>query len=126
LRREYLEDETLSRFISAGVLCLWLAATSVVLAEDAEDVAMERRVRSLALGIGKAYACTGKEGQAAFKEEAHHLFDLIIQDVGSDLAYTYATAIGIGSAQPKDKLDCPARLKDWQEIREDYDLKENK
>ncbi len=62
-------------------------------------------------------------GRGLFKEEEHYLFDLIVQDVGSDLGYAYATAIGIGSAQPKEKLDCPARLKDWQEIREDYELK---
>jgi hypothetical protein len=114
------------------VLGLLVAAAGVATAQDAkdpndpQDVSMERKVRKLALRIGNAYACTDEKGRGVFKEEAHHLFDLIIQDVGSDLAYTYATAIGIGSAQPKDKLDCPARLKDWQEIREDYDLKENK
>ena len=119
----------LLRIISAVVLGLVVAATGVATAQDAkdrrdvEDVAMERKVRKLALRIGNAYACTDEKGQGAFKEEAHHLFDLIIQDVGSDLAYTYATGIGIGSAQPKEKLDCPKLLKTWQEIREDYDLK---
>ncbi len=117
------------RIISAVVLGLLVAATGVATAQDLkdprdpQDVAMERKVRKLALRIGNAYACTDEKGQGAFKEEAHHLFDLIVQDVGSDLGYAYATAIGIGSAQPKEKLDCPARLKDWQEIREDYELK---
>jgi hypothetical protein len=90
---------------------------------DAQDVAMERKVRKLALRIGRAYACTDEKGRDEFKGEAHLLFDLIVQDVGSDLGYTYATAIGIGSAQPKEKLDCPKLLKNWQEIREDYQLK---
>ena len=58
-----------------------------------------------------------------WKEEAHHLFDLIVQDVGSDLAYTYATALGIASTRPKEELDCPERLRDWGQIREDYELK---
>ena len=90
---------------------------------DADEVAMERKVRRLGLSIGEAFACTGEKEREVFKEEAHHLFDLIIQDVGSDLAYTYATALGVGSKQPKGELDCPARLKNWNEIREDYELK---
>jgi hypothetical protein len=121
----------LLRIISAAVLGLLVAASGVATAQDAKDprdlkdVSMERKIQNLALRIGNAYACTDEKGRSEFKEEAHYLFDLIVQDVGSDLGYTYATAIGIGSAQPKEKLDCPTRLKDWQEIREDYRLKEN-
>jgi hypothetical protein len=39
------------------------------------------------------------------------------------LGFVYATGIGQGSMVPKEKLDCPKLLKEWQEIREDYDLK---
>jgi hypothetical protein len=92
-------------------------------AQDADDVAMEAKVRGLALRIGQAYACTDKKGRGEFQEEAHFLFDLILQDVGSDLAYTYATAVGIGSTRSKKSLDCPALLKTWDGIREDYELK---
>jgi hypothetical protein len=122
----------LIRTISIGALGLLVAATGVATAQDAqnprdaEDIAMERKVRHLALRIGKAFACTDKKGRDEFKGEAHLLFDLIIQDVGSDIAYTYATGVGIGSAQPKEKLDCPAVLKTWEEIREDYQLKGDK
>ena len=105
------------------MLGLLVTATGVATAQDAEDVAKERKVRSLAVGIGKAYACTAKEGQDTFKEESHHLFDLIVQDVGSDLAFVYATGIGMGSTVPKEKLDCPKMLKQWEEVRDDYDLK---
>ena len=106
-----------------GLLGLWVAAAGVAAARDAEEVAMERRVRHLGLDIGRAYACTDEKGRQSFKEETHLLFDLIVQDVGSDLAYTYATALGVGSKTPKDGLDCPALLKKWEEIREDYELK---
>jgi hypothetical protein len=64
-----------------------------------------------------------RKGNERFKEESHHLFDLIVQDVGSDLGFVYATGIGQGSMVAKEKLDCPALLKEWEEIREDYDLK---
>ena len=119
----------MTRIITAVVLGLCVAAAGVAMAQDAkdprdaEDVAMERRVRHLALDIGKAYACTDEKKREVFKEEAHLLFDLIVQDVGSDLAYTYAINIGKGSTQPKEKLDCPPLLKRWEEIRKDYELK---
>ena len=119
------------RIISAAVLGLVVAATGVATAQDAKDprgveeVAMERRVRKLALRIGNAYVCTDEKAHGVFKEEAHYLFDLIVHEKGSDLGFTYATSLGIGSVQPKEKLDCPALLKDWQEIREDYQLKED-
>ena len=111
------------RAISAVVIGVVVAASTVATARDAEDVAMERKVRHLGISIGEAFACTGEKEREVFKEEAHHLFDLIVQDVGSDLAYTYATALGVGSKTPKDGLDCPALLKKWEEIREDYELK---
>jgi hypothetical protein len=128
-RREDWEDDKLTRIILIGALGLWVAATGVATAQDAkdrrdpEDSAMERRVRHLGLDIGRAYACTEEKGRQLFKEETHLLFDLIVQDVGSDLAFLYATSIGIGSTEPKEKLDCPALLKRWEEIREDYELK---
>ena len=125
------------RTISVGALGLLVAAMGVATAQaaddvklerqvataqSAEDLAMERKVRSLALRIGAAYACTDEKGREEFQDEAHLLFDLILQDVGSDLAYAYATGIGIGSTKSKKKLDCPAVLKTWKEIREDYEL----
>ncbi|MDJ0847476.1 MAG: hypothetical protein QNK04_03740 [Myxococcota bacterium] len=111
------------RAIFAGVIAVALAAPGVAAARDAEDVAMERKVRRLGLSIGEAFACTDTKEREVFKEEAHHLFDLILQDVGTDLGFTYATALGAGSREPKAGLDCPALLKRWEEIREDYELK---
>jgi hypothetical protein len=117
------EGRELIRNILGVMIGVVVAASAVATAGDAEDVAMERKVRRLGVSIGEAFACTGEKERKIFEEEAHHLFDLIVQDVGSDLAYTYATALGVGSKQPKDELDCPARLKNWEEIREDYELK---
>jgi hypothetical protein len=113
----------MNRLISFGVLGLLVAVSGVATAGDAEEVAMERKVRHLALDLGKAYACTDEKGRDEFKGEAHHLFDLIVQDVGSDLAFVYATSIGVGSTHSKEELDCPKLLKRWEEIREDYELK---
>jgi len=106
----------------AVIIGISLAAGTAT-ALDAESVAMERKVRALGTTIGNAYACTEEKAREQFEEEAALLFDLIVQDVGTDLAYIYAIGIGSGSMWPKKKLDCPKRLKDWSEIREDYELK---
>ena len=124
-RREDKEDDVLTRIISALSLGLWVGVASAAAAADldADTAGMERKVRGLGIAIGEAFACMPEKKRDGFKEEAHHLFDLIVQDVGSDLAYTYATAIGIGSTHPKAKIDCTKRLRHWEEIREDYELK---
>jgi hypothetical protein len=111
------------RIISTVALCVWMVAAGVVSAKDVDDKSMEMKVRKLGLAIGNAYACTEKEKRQAFKGESHHLFDLILQDVGSDLAFVYATSLGYGSSLATAKLDCPKLLKQWEELREDYELK---
>ena len=47
---------------------------------------MTAGIRHTGIAIGNAHVCTGPDGKAAFLEEAHHMFDLILQDVGSELA----------------------------------------
>ena len=111
------------RSISIVALGLWVAMAGVASAQSAEDEAMTRRVRRLGTAIGKAYVCTPEKGQEDFNEEAHHLFDLIVQDVGSDFAFTYAVGLGRGASVPKENADCAKTLKQWEEIREDYELK---
>jgi hypothetical protein len=108
--------------VTAVSLLAWMTA-GVATAVDADSIEMERKVRALGDRIGHAYVCTEEKAREQFEEEAAHLFDLIIQDVGSDLAYVYAIGIGAGAQRSKKKLDCPKLLKDWGEIREDYELK---
>lgn len=100
-----------------------MALPAALQAQDAAQDGMADKVRSLALAIGNAYACTPEDDRPTFKEEAHHLFDLILQDVGSDLAFLYATGLGYGSAVEAAEIDCPAMLEQWEGIRTDYDLK---
>ena len=88
-----------------------------------DRTALERKVRAMGLAIGNAYLCVDTEARDEFRAEAHFLFDLIIQDVGSDLAFVYATSVGLGASQPLQLLDCEALLAQWEEFREDYELK---
>lgn len=108
-----------------GILSLFLvlATLSPALGQNEDDAALEEKIRAMAIGIGNAYACSEPDQRPTFKEEAHHLFDLIVQDVGSNFAFVYATSLGYGSSVSIEELDCPALLAQWEEIRVDYDLK---
>ncbi|WP_339951754.1 hypothetical protein [uncultured Albimonas sp.] len=107
--------------VVGGLMACTAAAQAQTEAGDKD--AMADKVRGLALAIGNAYACTAEDDRPTFKEEAHHLFDLILQDVGSDIAFLYATGVGYGSAVAAADIDCPAMLEQWEGIRTDYDLK---
>jgi hypothetical protein len=100
------------------------AAAAAAQAQTADKAEMAGKVREIGLAIGNAYVCTPEEERGLFKEESHHLFDLIVQDVGSDMAFLYATSLGYGGAAPAEALDCPKLLEQWQGMREDYGLAE--
>ena len=106
------------------VLCGFsLAGGGSALANEAADNLMESKIRKTAIGIGNAWVCVDKDKREVFREEATQLFDLILQDVGSDLAFTYAASLGYGSGQAKETLDCPVLLEQWEGIRADYKLR---
>lgn len=107
---------------TAWALPVLLVAATAGGAVAEDKPGMREKVRALGIGIGNAYVCTEEADRAEFKEEAQYLFDLILQDVGSDMAYIYAVGLGYGSSVSIDKLDCPDMLQQWQEIREDHEL----
>ncbi|HKK36400.1 MAG TPA: hypothetical protein VJ994_08935 [Paracoccaceae bacterium] len=107
---------------SAAVAAAIAAGAASAQAQAEGKAEMAEKVRALALAIGNAYACTPEQERGLFKEEAHHLFDLIVQDVGSDMGFLYATGVGYGGAVPAQDLDCARLLEQWQGIRVDYDL----
>ncbi|MEO0680552.1 MAG: hypothetical protein AAF192_09075 [Pseudomonadota bacterium] len=110
----------LTKMLGAALAAAALAAPAPAAAQDEAETVT--KVRSLGLGIGNAYVCTPIEGRDVFKEQVHHLFDLIVQDVGSDIGFIYATAVGYGSAAPRDRLDCDAMLAQWSDIVTNYEL----
>lgn len=107
--------------MGAALMAAALAAPAE--AQDAEAPEAVRKVQALGAAIGNVFVCkTTDEELDLYKEEAHHLFDLIVQDAGSDMAFHYATAVGFGAAAPADQVDCARILEQWSAIREDYDL----
>jgi hypothetical protein len=113
----------MKKIVTVVVCGLGIAVGASALASEAAGDQMEAKIRKTAIGVGNAWACTDKDKREMFREEAHQLFDLILQDVGTDLAFVYAASLGYGSAQPKENLDCSALLEQWEGIREDYKLK---
>lgn len=110
--------------LAAALVALAPAGAALAAAhEEADDkTKMKEEVRVAAIAIGNAYVCLDEADREGFQSEVHHLFDLILQDVGSDVAFTYATALGYGAAVEKEDVDCPVALEQWQGMRADFEL----
>lgn len=100
-----------------AAICLCLPAE----AQEASDD-MQRKTRELGLSVGNAYACTGEEARAAFETDWKMMYDMILMDAGSNLAFVFATSSGYGASLAKDRLDCAALAESWATIRADFGL----
>lgn len=110
--------------VAAG---LWAASASGSFAQDRAASEAQRidEIRAMALAIGNTYACLDDtEAQAAFRDHAHTLFDLMLKDVGSDKAFLFAVSMGYGSAVPEDQLDCAKLLAQWDDMKSAFALVE--
>lgn len=117
----------LNKVLAIAAFGLWAASCAGASAQDeaAIDTPFIDEVRDLALAIGNTYACVDDTGeQAAFRDDAHTLFDLILKDVGSNKAFLYAVSLGYGSAVPQDQLDCPKLLAQWNDMKSSFALVE--
>lgn len=89
-----------------------------------DDAAMKAKTRALGVSVGQTYACADEAGRAELEAEAHLLFDFIMKDVGSDLAWVFATSAGFGAAAEAATLDCPKLAQGWAKTRDDFGLAE--
>ncbi|MEL6767186.1 MAG: hypothetical protein AAFP17_08400 [Pseudomonadota bacterium] len=86
---------------------------------------MTEKTQALGLSVGNTYACAADdEARAVIEEEAHLIFDLILKDVGSALAWSFATGAGYGASLPTAEMDCAALAESWQEIRADFGIED--
>jgi hypothetical protein len=102
-----------------AALCLALPAT----AQETEDE-MQRKTRELGLSVGNAYVCIDEGERAAFETDWKMMYDMIVMDAGSDLAFVFATSSGYGASLPKAELDCTALAEGWEQTRADFGLAE--
>ncbi|MEL6575999.1 MAG: hypothetical protein AAFU72_07635 [Pseudomonadota bacterium] len=86
---------------------------------------MTEKTQALGLSVGNTYACaTDDAARALIEEEAHLIFDLILKDVGSALAWSFATGAGYGASVEQAEMDCDALAESWQEIRADFGIED--
>ncbi len=117
----------LNKVLAIAAFGLWAASSSGAAAQDEAliDAPFIDEIRDMALAIGNTYACIDDEDEsAAFRDDAHTLFDLILKDVGSNKAFLYAVSLGYGSAVPKNQLDCPTLLAQWDDMKSSFALEE--
>ena len=69
---------------------------------------MQDKTRELGLSVGNVFVCLEGSERAAFQQDWQMMFDMILKDVGSDLAFVFATTSGYGASLPRGELDCAA------------------
>ncbi|MEM6933682.1 MAG: hypothetical protein AAF526_08845 [Pseudomonadota bacterium] len=90
----------------------------------AENEDIKSQAQKLGLTIGQSYICLDGEARETLKLDAQIIFDMIIKDAGSDIAFSYATSTGFGAAKPKEEVDCAKLAETLVKIRENFDLGE--
>lgn len=104
--------------IALGAACAALLCGAAVAQEDESE--MQRKTRELGLSIGNTYVCVRGEDREALQADWQAMFDLILKDVGSDLAFVFATASGYGASLPLGDLDCAALRESWMRARKEF------
>lgn len=103
-----------------------LAIAGPALAHDPKAIQSEteKKMRTLGLDVGNAYACVAEDQQKAFRDKARHLFYHVLYDHGEDAAYDYAASVGFGAARDLGTIDCEQRLAYWAELTDTLGLEE--
>ncbi|MEM7498213.1 MAG: hypothetical protein AAF371_09510 [Pseudomonadota bacterium] len=115
--------------LTASLLLPSVASSGAAMADEAAPgprEEMRERTQALGLSVGNTYAChDDADMRDAIEEEAHLIFDLILKETGSDMAWAFATGAGYGASLPAAEMDCAALANSWQEIRADFGIAED-
>ncbi len=106
----------------AGALVALLAALPMVAAAQEDRQEMNDQTRELGLSIGNVFVCLEGDERAALQQDWQMMFDMILKDVGSDLAFVFATSSGFGASLPREELDCAALEESLARTRDDFGL----
>lgn len=85
---------------AVAALCLGALTAPMAAAHDPTHPDHKDKARHLGHAIGQAYVCTPEEGKAAAREQAKMVYATIVADVGAEVAYSYALAVGYSAGQP--------------------------
>jgi hypothetical protein len=102
----------------AGGLALW-ALQGIAAAQTKpvdEEETMDAAFRKFGYVSGQAFACHTKEQQAKLERTALSVGTNILRLFGSDRAFFFAAAFGAGSSAAVDQAQCPAIVKQADEM----------
>ncbi|MEM6932545.1 MAG: hypothetical protein AAF526_03065 [Pseudomonadota bacterium] len=91
-------------------------------AQDAD--ALEAQTREVGVAVGQAYTCLADtdERRERMKLASKAIYNMIVHDLGSDMAYAFATSAGFGAGKPRDDARCKELAERWEAIKENFDV----
>lgn len=80
-----------------------LLASALPMATVARDgrAEMTQRTRQRGLSVGNVHVCLGGAAREALRQDRQIMFDMILKDVDSGLAFVFATSSGYGASPPR-------------------------
>ncbi len=111
------------RTIALATLGLCLALPAGAQDDDAA-AELEAKTRNVGLTVGKAYGCLAEDDarRERLRLGSKAIFNMIAHDLGTDLAYAFATSAGYGAGQPRDAADCQKIAERWEAIKANFDI----
>lgn len=90
----------------------------------AEETEIEAQTREVGLTVGHAYGCLAEddERRETMRLASKAIYTMILQDLGSNIAYAYATSAGYGAAQPRDDAKCKELAERWEAVKDNFEL----
>lgn len=72
----------------------------------ADEVNYDAKVRQLGIAVGKAHSCAEAEARPLLRDDSETIYDLILFELGHELAYIFAVGVGYGAASSLEGVDC--------------------
>ena len=109
------------KWVLSGALVASLMASGVATAGQGkpvvdEDEQMDSALRKFGYVSGQAFQCHTKEQQVKLERTALDVGTNILRLFGSDRAFFFAAAFGAGASEKMDAKDCPAAIKQADEM----------
>lgn len=88
-------------------VCCFAAPT---VAQENDDAAFDEALRNFGLTAGMAWQCSAEDARESVDIQALEAFQGIVRLFGSDRAFGFAAAYGVGIAAEMDPEDCADRI----------------
>ncbi|MEL6768148.1 MAG: hypothetical protein AAFP17_13280, partial [Pseudomonadota bacterium] len=78
------------------------------------------------VAVGKAFTCLSEtdERREKMRLASKAIYNMILHDLGSDIAYAFATSAGYGAGQPRVDAECKALAERWEKVKENFEISE--